>query len=99
MSAIRSATLDMVVTTNNGVEAQNRTFKYEYLFQHRTKYMTGLLTVIVEDFCLILGSGKLTSTTTHINAVFPLHVICFSVAYQFVVYILFNGNTKLLLFT
>ena len=50
MSAFRSATLDMVVTTNNGVEAQNRTFKYEYLFEHRTKSMTDLLTVIVEDF-------------------------------------------------
>ena len=36
--------------TNNGVEPQNNTLKHSYIHRHKTNSLTGMLTVVVEDF-------------------------------------------------
>lgn len=36
--------------TNNGTERQNESFKYSYLRRHTGSSLTGMLTVLVEDF-------------------------------------------------
>ena len=38
------------VNTNNGVERQNRTFKYSYLARRKNASLTGMLTILVEEF-------------------------------------------------
>lgn len=42
--------LSLIVHTNNGVEAQNRVFKYDYLSAYRTKSLSTVVTCLVEDF-------------------------------------------------
>ncbi|CAH3018889.1 unnamed protein product, partial [Porites evermanni] len=38
------------VNTNNGVERQNKLFKYSYLKSHKNNSLTVMLTVLIEDF-------------------------------------------------
>ena len=38
--------------TNNGVKRQNKSFKYEYLQKHLSSLLTGMLTILIEDFLL-----------------------------------------------
>lgn len=38
--------------TNNGVERQNKSFKYEYLQKHLSSLLTGMLAILIEDFLL-----------------------------------------------
>nr|XP_047145394.1 uncharacterized protein LOC105848782 isoform X2 [Hydra vulgaris] len=36
--------------TNNGVERQNKSFKYTYLQRHKNSSLTGMLTLLIDDF-------------------------------------------------
>ena len=42
--------MEIVVDTNNGVERQNKDFKYEYLKQFKDNTLSGMLTVLIEQF-------------------------------------------------
>ena len=42
--------MEIVVDTNNGVERQNKDFKYEYLKQFKDNTLSGMLTVMIEQF-------------------------------------------------
>ena len=42
--------LEIVVHTNNGVERKNRDFKYEYLRQYKDNPVSGMTTVLVEQY-------------------------------------------------
>ena len=42
--------LTLIVSTNNGVEAQNKVFKYEYLAPYKGKTVSGLMNCLLEFF-------------------------------------------------
>ena len=42
--------MEIDVDTNNGVERQNKDFKYEYLKQFKDNTLSGMLTVLIEQF-------------------------------------------------
>ena len=42
--------MEIVVDANNGVERQNKDFKYEYLKQFKDNTLSGMLTVLIEQF-------------------------------------------------
>ena len=42
--------MEIVFDTNNGVERQNKDFKYEYLKQFKDNTLSGILTVLIEQF-------------------------------------------------
>lgn len=48
--AFRNAKFHVRVSTNNGIERQNRCLKHEYLQPYRDSTLTGLATVIVEKY-------------------------------------------------
>ena len=48
--AFRSPSFHVRVTTNNGVERQNRSLKHDYLNAFRDRILSGLLTVLVQNF-------------------------------------------------
>ena len=50
VKAIRNGLMEIVVDTNNGVERQNKDFKYEYLKQFKDNTLSGILTVLTEQF-------------------------------------------------
>ena len=49
--AYRENKIDMKINTNNGIEAQNKVFKYNYLSKGTDKTLSGVVKVIVEHFC------------------------------------------------
>ena len=42
--------MEIVFDTNNGVERQNKDFKYEYLKQFKDNTLSDMLTVLIEQF-------------------------------------------------
>ena len=42
--------METVVDTNNGVERRNKDFKYECLKQFKDNTLSGMLTVLIEQF-------------------------------------------------
>ena len=42
--------LEVSVHANNGVERKNKDFKHQYLVQFKDKSLTGMLTVLIEQF-------------------------------------------------
>ena len=38
------------LNTNNGVERQNESFKYSYLQRYKNSSLTGMVTILIEDF-------------------------------------------------
>ena len=42
--------LEVSVNTNNGVERKNRDFKHEFLKQFKEKSLSGMLTVLIDQF-------------------------------------------------
>ena len=42
--------IEIVVHTNDGVERKSRGFKYEYLKQYKDNSISGMVTVLVEQF-------------------------------------------------
>ena len=42
--------MEIEVNTTNGVERKNRDFKYEYLLPHKDKFLSGMLSVLIEQF-------------------------------------------------
>ena len=48
--AFRDGIMKISVNTDNGVERKNRDFKYEYLSQYKNKSLSGMLTVLFEQF-------------------------------------------------
>ena len=40
----------MSVHTNNGVERKNKDFKHQYLAQFKGKSLSGMITVLIEQF-------------------------------------------------
>ena len=42
--------MEIVVDTNNEGERQNKDFKYEHLKQFKDNTLTGMLTVLIEQF-------------------------------------------------
>ena len=42
--------MEIVFDTNNGVERQNKDFKYEYLRQFKDNMLSGMLMVLIEQF-------------------------------------------------
>jgi hypothetical protein len=49
--AYREHNIDIKINTNNGIEAQNKVFKYNYLSKGTDKTLSGVAKVIVECFC------------------------------------------------
>ena len=49
--AYREPKIDIKINTNNGIEAQNKVFKYNYLSKGTDKTLSGVAKVIVECFC------------------------------------------------
>jgi hypothetical protein len=49
--AYREHNMDIKINTNNGIEAQNKVFKYNYLSKGTDKTLSGVAKVIVECFC------------------------------------------------
>ena len=41
MKCFREGILEVTVSTNNGVERENKDFKYEFLSQHRNNGLSG----------------------------------------------------------
>ena len=52
VKAFKFGLLEIVVNTNNGVERKNREFKYDFLKQHKAKTLSGMVTVLAEQFIL-----------------------------------------------
>ena len=50
IKAFRIGLMEIVVSTNNGVEHQNKDFKYEYLKQFKDNTLGGMFTVLIEQF-------------------------------------------------
>ena len=50
VKAFRFGLLEIVVNTNNGVERKNREFKYDFLKQYKAKTLSGMVTILVEQF-------------------------------------------------
>nr|XP_047144725.1 uncharacterized protein LOC124818213 [Hydra vulgaris] len=50
VKAFRSGILETVVNTNNGVERKNRDFKHEFLNQYKDNSLSGMVTVLVDQF-------------------------------------------------
>ena len=48
--AFRKDRLLTIINTNNGVERQNKAFKYEYLNGYKHSTLSVMLTVLIEDF-------------------------------------------------
>ena len=46
----RQGLMEIIVNTNNGVERKNKDFKYEYLAQYRDNSLSGMISVLVEQF-------------------------------------------------
>ena len=42
--------LEIVVNTNNGVERKNKDFKHEFLKPYKDNSLSGMVTVLVEQF-------------------------------------------------
>ena len=38
------------INTNNGVERQNETFKHTYLNKHYSSSLTGMLSILIEEY-------------------------------------------------
>ena len=45
------------MNTNNGVKRKNRDFKYEFLKQFKDKSLSGMLTVLIDNFSPRLATG------------------------------------------
>ena len=41
---------EVSVHTNNGVERKNKDFKHQYLVQFKDKSLSGMITVLIEQF-------------------------------------------------
>ena len=50
IKAFRIGLMEIVVSTNNGVEHQNKDFKYEYLKRFKDNTLGGMFTVLIEHF-------------------------------------------------
>ena len=50
VKAFRFGLLEIVVNTNNGVERKNREFKYDFLKEYKDNRLSGMATVLVEQF-------------------------------------------------
>ncbi|XP_066929672.1 uncharacterized protein [Clytia hemisphaerica] len=50
VAAFRLNLIEVAVNTNNGTETQNKTFKHKYLKAYRDKSLSGMMTVLVEQF-------------------------------------------------
>ena len=48
--AFRQGLLEIVVNTNNGVERKNKDFKLEFLKPYKDNSLSGMVTVLVEQF-------------------------------------------------
>ena len=48
--AYRKDRFNVTVNTNNGIERQNRSFKYDFLSNHRDTSLSGMLSVLVTQF-------------------------------------------------
>nr|XP_047133456.1 uncharacterized protein LOC124811602 isoform X2 [Hydra vulgaris] len=48
--AYRQDRLLVNLNTNNGLERQNESFKYSYLQRHKNSSLTGMLTLLIEEF-------------------------------------------------
>ena len=48
--AYRKERLLVNLNTNNGVERQNESFKYSYLQRYKNSSLTGMITILIEDF-------------------------------------------------
>ena len=83
-SAYREHKIDIKINTNNGVKAQNKVFKYNYLSKGTDKTLSGVAKVIVESFCLdqyklyMLKNLKLNRNIKAYNSNAPVN-ICFAV--------------------
>ena len=50
VKAFRFGLLEIVVNTNNGVERKNREFKCDFIKQYKDNTLSGMVTVLVEQF-------------------------------------------------
>ena len=48
--AYRKDRFNVAINTNNGIERQNRSFKYDFLAKQRDTSLSGMLTVLVTQF-------------------------------------------------
>ena len=50
--AYRTGLMEIIVNTNNGVGKQNKDLKHEYLKQYKDNSLSGMITVLIEQFLL-----------------------------------------------
>ena len=48
--AYRTGLMEIIVNTNNGDERQNKDLKHEYLKQYKDNSLSGMITVLIEQF-------------------------------------------------
>ena len=48
--AFRKDRLLAIINTNNGVERQNKAFKYDYLEEYKHSTLSVMLAILIEDF-------------------------------------------------
>ena len=48
--AYRTGLMEIIANTNNGVERQNKDLKYEYLKRYKDNSLSGMITVLIEQF-------------------------------------------------
>ena len=59
--AFRQGLLEIVVNTNNGVERKNKDFKHEFLKPYKDNSLSGVVTVLVQQFMPVKGKSKISS--------------------------------------
>ena len=42
--------MEVSINTNNGIERENKDFKYQYFLKFKDKSLSGMITVLVEQF-------------------------------------------------
>ncbi|XP_065682326.1 uncharacterized protein LOC124811828 [Hydra vulgaris] len=79
--AYRQNRLLVNLNTNNGVERQNKSFKYSYLQQFNSSSLTGMLTILIEEFfpdkyqSYIEKNFKMDSRYRHYAKIIPSFLI------------------------
>ena len=48
----RKGTLEIAINTNNGAERKNKDFKYQFPCKLKDKSLSGMVTVLVEQFLM-----------------------------------------------
>ena len=59
--AFRQGLLEIVVNSNNGVERNHKDFIHEFSKPYKDNSLSGVVTVLVQQFMPVKGKGKISS--------------------------------------